>query len=362
MKKLENAKKLIKNLKQIKKVVSNKTTMKALTCVKFDGDGKNLTITGINPELNTYIVKSMESGFKGQFCVPLKSLLAALQGMKFTKFEVNESKLKVFINDSAFIKINTFPVDEYPSIPEYKKVKNCFKIQNKVINPVLKNSLKFAYDDDEIKPYLYGFNFKYNENLRIESCDGHRLLVTDKIEIESKNKKEDKFLLRKNAAAALIEMTKQDGSLDIKQDESFIIFNINDGYLSVKKSDEDFPPVDAVIPKNPEIKCSMNRIKLLETMKNTQLIRKQNKSDKAVELDINENNVNVSLLIDDIDFNDQIECNCNSKIQIAFNPDYMVDALNVLQDDKVELLITDTLTGIRINEKNVEMVIMPIRL
>ena len=123
-----------KVLRRMKKVLGC-SPVAALRCIKLEGDGKNLTISGTSSQVSA--VETIPAGFTGACCVNLKELMTALRGMNGSDISLEpapeDGRLSIISTDHSLCSLGIFPVDEFPSIISLDQGKSCFSMAAEIL-------------------------------------------------------------------------------------------------------------------------------------------------------------------------------------------------------------------------------------
>ena len=358
-----------KVLKRIKKVIGCNGHMPILRCVKLEGDGEILTISGTSIQVSA--METIPAPFMGSCCVNLKELMTALKGMNGSDISLEPAeepegggKLSIISADGSRCSLSTLPTDEFPTIINMDEGKACFSMGAEVLGGVLKRCYPFV-SDDESRPYICGIHMlTTGDFLRMEAVDGHRLILETMIpcnKVSATN-----VILPRDAIPALIDKVNGNkGFVDVRGSENHVLFGFENGYIAARKQDAEFPPVASVIPENPVIACRVSRKELFDAAKSAKAVA-ENGGGRSVSVELHVGPERLKVAVDlphtGGGFEKTLAVRSNGWMVMGFAPAYLVDAMQVLEEETVVMEMTDAFTGMRIKEKHTTIVIMPIRL
>jgi DNA polymerase-3 subunit beta len=125
-----------------------------------------------------------------------------------------------------------------------------------------------------------------------------------------------------------------------------------------------FPDYEKLIPQSFNHNIVVKREEMLEVIKRTASISQDN---IPVRLDIEKGKITVSMNIREVgSSSEDFEVSYGEeKIQIAFNPDFLIDGLNVINEDKIILSIVEPLKPVMMRSEKTDdllYILMPIRI
>ena len=112
---------------------------------------------------------------------------------------------------------------------------------------------------------------------------------------------------------------------------------------------EKYPNFEAAIPKNNDKTCIVNRKNLINAIRRVNVL--SNQKTKLIKLDIENNNIEVSVSNFDLGGEANQNLNCvyiSEKIELGINAMYFLEILNLINDDYVKLDIGNSVKGILI--------------
>jgi DNA polymerase-3 subunit beta len=310
-------------------------------------------------------VKALE---KGKTVVPSKILINILKSLEESKVELELDKetnrVKITCGEALF-SLNTMSIEEYPDFPEIKR-ENPLKIELKKFKNLLSKVQKAA-SLDESRGVLTGVLMEMEGGLMsMAATDSYRLaLIKEKLSAGSQN---IKVVIPTKVLDSIIKSEHDKGDVEIYLEENQISF-----CLAVEKEGENiivsrllsgkFPEYKQLIPKSLKHNIVVDKEKMLEVVKRISSISQDNipikltfdKGKATVSMDIKE--VGSSSEDFDVSYGEE-------RIEIAFNPEFLLDGINIMDDRSIILSIEEPLKPIIItSEKNKELIylLMPVR-
>jgi DNA polymerase-3 subunit beta len=227
----------------------------------------------------------------------------------------------------------------------------------------------FSVSNDETKYNLTGIYFKSeNENvLSMVSTDGHRLsMIKKNLSINLNSNFKDGFILPKKGIFEIRRLTEDsDEILNIGVSDNNFIVNTGSTTLVMRLVDGEFPDYSRVIPQKMEHPAIINRDELMHALKRISVLSSE--KSKGVKIRFEKDLLELSSSNPDLgDAREELDMTYRGpEISIGFNAKYIIDILQVMNDEFVSLHLKDNLSpGLIEAEKNKEFfsVIMPMRL
>ena len=227
----------------------------------------------------------------------------------------------------------------------------------------------FSISTDETKYNLTGIYFKSEESniLTMVSTDGHRLSMIKKSLKNNLNSNFSKgFILPKKGIYEIKKLTEendQDFKIGIS-DNNFVV-NSGNATLVMRLVDGEFPDYSRVVPQKMENPASINREEFLHALRRISVLSSE--KSKGIKIKLDNNILELSSSNPDLgDAHEELDMSYSGpEITIGFNARYILDILQVMNDEFIQLHLKDNLSpGLIEADKNKDFfsVIMPMRL
>ncbi|MBI3398295.1 MAG: DNA polymerase III subunit beta [Deltaproteobacteria bacterium] len=357
----------LKVLQRVQGVVEKRNTMPILA---------NMLIKALHGKID-FMATDLEVSIKDQCdAVVTKEGSITINARKLFEIikEAPEDKIDIAAEGSGKIVIKSgkakfnivgLPAEEFPSFPAYEEGQ-LFRVAPEVLKEMIEKTA-FAASTDETRYNINGvFVEKEGSYIRMVATDGHRLAV---IERSSEWPKLDKgvilprkgiFELKKiiNDAEGSLSLAFTANSMVIKKDGTVVVIRLIDG---------EFPDYKQVIPKGNEKKIELEREGFLSSLKRVSLLSME--KGRGVKFCLSKGKMELSSSNPDVgEAREEINVDYkNDGLEVGFNATYIMDALGVLDDDKVVLELKDRespaiLKAANKNEGGYLYVIMPMRI
>lgn len=355
-------------------VVEKRQTLPILSNILVNISNGIFRVTGTDLEVEITTSFSIEdTSIAIDFTVPAKKLFDICKNLDagiILDFELKENKLILKAKKSRFI-LSTLLAENFPNLDPMASTSE-FSISQRDMKHLI-DATQFSMANQDVRYYLNGLLFEiYNNEFRTVATDGHRLAysglesLTNLINIPRDNTLQ--LIVPRKAITELNRLlTDSEDLIKVSLSSSHLHIAFDELDFTSKLIDGRFPDYQRVIPatelctKNiiidrQMLKQSLSRIAVLSTEKY-----------KAARLEFSNNFLTAVVHnpeqeeaeeIIQIDYSGE-------EFTIGFNVDYLVAALNAIQDDQVSLSLTDANSSCLIKGLNndfAKYVVMPMRL
>jgi DNA polymerase-3 subunit beta len=227
--------------------------------------------------------------------------------------------------------------------------------------------VRFASSTDTSRYVLNGVLFEAKDGvLTLVATDGRRLAASLLI---VPNAPDAAFILPNKAVNEVIRLIDDEGSLvsiTFNENAAFFEFKTSDctvtSTLRSKLVEGNYPPFRQVIPKDSAVELTLNREEFAAAVKRTSLFTTEKFI--AITLALSKNLLTLTANTPEIgEAKEELSVKFTGKgAKIAFNPDYLRDALEALETDEVTLKLSDATAPGLIEVQNFRYVLMPCRL
>jgi DNA polymerase-3 subunit beta len=358
---------IMTGLQAVQNVVSTRTTLPILSNVLLRAEGKGLELTAT--DLDVTVSCSVEAQVKkaGSTTLPVKRLFGIVRelGGAELELEVDEKNVSSIRAGPSFYRIHGLSAEEFPPIPKFKE-ERMVKLDQETVRDMLKKTC-FAVSTDETRYVLNGIFFSLKDHkLTMVATDGRRLAFVDK-EVDGERGQGD-FIVPAKAVNELTRLLQDKGTVEIRYSENQAAFALSDdqggSVLVVTKLIEgNYPNYRQVIPAESKERIALIREEFLHALRRTEIMTSEKAN--SVKMTFAKNNLTINANSPDVgEGQESIAINYKGKeMAIAFNPRYLIDALNAISNDEVFFELTDELSPgvLKINGPFL-YVVMPMRL
>lgn len=360
-------------LQQVLNVVATRSTMPILSNVLIEAAEGHISLTTTNLDLGIRSRIKAEVSDTGSITLPVRKLATIVRELPQADVFVesgDNNQAKITSGGSLF-KIMGIGADEFPPLPTFENRK-VFELSQEEIVGMLK-SVSYAQSTDENRYILNGVYFNFaDEKLTLVATDGRRLGLTA-LETEISDDNAGSLILPAKTVAELERLMGKGEKVKIAFNDRQAAFEIaidesDSGltdhlYLVSKVVEGNYPNYLQVIPKETEHRVKIERELMLECVHRAALVT----SDKSnsVKLKMSKNLLEISGASSEYGESHESMAIAydGPEVQVAFNPQFLMEPLKALTKDEVFFEFKDELSpGLFKTLDNFICVIMPLRL
>jgi DNA polymerase-3 subunit beta len=361
-------------LQQVLNVVATRSTMPILSNVLIEAVDGHISLTTTNLDLGIRCRIKAEVAENGAITLPVRKLATIVRELPIHEVfvETSENNQAKITSGGSHFKIMGISAEEFPPLPTFENRKVFELSQGAVVNML--KSVSYAQSTDENRYILNGVYFNFaDEKLTLVATDGRRLGLTS-LETEISEENTGSLILPAKTVAELerlmgkgetvkIAFNDRQAAFEISIDETGDSGLIDHLYLVSKIVEGNYPNYRQVIPKETEHRVKIERELMLECVHRAALVT----SDKSnsVKLKVTKNLLEISG--SSTEYGESHESMAiaydGPEVQVAFNPQFLMEPLKALNKDEVYFEFKDELSpGLFKTLDNFLCVIMPLRL
>jgi len=361
-------------LQQVLNVVATRSTMPILSNVLIEASEGHISLTTTNLDLGIRCRIKADVTNAGSITLPVRKLATIVRELPQSDVFVESSEgnqTKITSGGSHF-KIMGISAEEFPALPSFENRK-VFELSQGDIFNMLK-SVSYAQSTDENRYILNGVYFNFaDEKLTLVATDGRRLGLTA-LETEITENNAGSLILPAKTVAELerllgkgenvkIAFNDRQAAFEIAIDDSSDSGLTDHLYLVSKVVEGNYPNYRQVIPKETEHRVKIERELMLECVHRAALVVSEKHN--SVKLKVSKNLLEISG--SSSEYGESHESMAiaydGPEVQVAFNPQFLMEPLKALTKDEVFFEFKDELSpGLFKTLDNFICVIMPLRL
>ncbi|HYO10807.1 MAG TPA: DNA polymerase III subunit beta [Tepidisphaeraceae bacterium] len=347
-------------------VVATRTPKPVLQCVKLTAENDGLTLAATDLE-----VAIRYSDAQVQIETPGEALLPADKLRDIVRESVDDTLSIELSGEQAVIKggdsrftIYTQNPREFPPVPEFEGEPD-FQIAGGHLKQLIGQTL-FAAAKESTR---YAFNgvlvVAKAKKISLVSTDGRRLAQAKGDLANDKLPKEGARAIVPAKALTLIDKLVDDPEAPVSFQirENQVIFHTADATLTSNLVEGQFPPYEDVIPKDTDKQMTAGTADFLSAVRRAALLTTE--ESKGVRLAFSKNGLRLTSRSPEsgeaeVNFPCKFE---GSDVEIGFNPQFLTEALRVVDTDEITLDLTaPNRPGLLKGGPNFLYVIMPVNL
>lgn len=347
-----NRNQFINQINNVQRAISSKTTIPILTGMKLVATQQGLIVTGSNVDISVQNLiaqdnedNELEIASLGSIVLPARffnEIIKKLPGEKFT-LEIIENNQTLITSGNSEFTLNGLDANNYPHLPEVEN-NDQLTIAAEILHQLV-NETVFSASTQENRPILTGLHLKITGNeLLAVATDSHRL-AQRKVTINNQSQNNYDIVI---PAKSLVELVRsfRDSEQDVKISisENQILFEFAQTLFYSRLLEGNYPATDRLIPQESSTQLEFEAKTLLDSVERASLLAHagrnnvvrlviENATKKAT---IYGNSPEVGTVEEDL----QPLSLTGEDLEIAFNPDYLKDALRALGDTRIRLEFT----------------------
>ncbi len=361
-------------LQQVLNVVASRSTMPILSNVLIEAEEGHISLTTTNLDLGIRCRIKAEVTDTGSITLPVRKLATIVKELPVNEvfLETSEKNQAKITSGGSLFKIMGISSEEFPPLPTFENRKVFELSQDEIVNML--KSVSYAQSTDENRYILNGVYFNFaDEKLTLVATDGRRLGLTG-LDLEVSEENAGSLILPAKTVAELerlmgkgekvnIAFNDRQAAFEIGLDEAGDTGLVDHLYLVSKIVEGNYPNYRQVIPKETEHRVKIERELMLECVHRAALVT----SDKSnsVKIKVSKNLLEISG--QSSEYGESHESMAiaydGPEVQVAFNPQFLMEPLKALNKDEVFFEFKDELSpGLFKTLDNFICVIMPLRL
>lgn len=359
-------KELTQKIGIVQKAVPAKSPMPIMECILIDATHGKINFVGNDTEFG------IETDCAGNI---LEAGKVALDARLFSDIarnisgddndeiivEVNEKHVATICCGEASFDIAGLNGEEFTLPPRIDRNQAIVLSEFSLKNMITETIFSIALNDNNKK--MTGEFLEVDQDLfRITALDGHRISIR-------KLRLKDSYEYRKAIVPgkALQELTKilsggMEDEISIYFSQNHIMFELESTTVITRLIDGDYFHVQQMLSEDYETKFRVNRKALLKAVNSSTILSRDNEKQPLI-FTINDDFMNLQIRSNIGKMTDKVPIEKNGKdLMIGFNPKYIMDALNAIDEEEVTIYMTIPRSPcfIRDDEESYNYMILPV--
>ena len=333
--------KFLEGLKSVQNIVGGKASLAILQNVLLEARGQEIVMTTTDLDISIKAVCPCEVIEKGGTTIPVKLLFNAISKVAEgeVEFETDTKDRATICAGNTKFKVAGLPESEFPKLPQDEEA-FVYTIQQATFRDMLRK-VSYAASQDDTRRTLKGVLLSFKDSkLTMVATDGRRLALVEQ-EIEFPKDAEKDIILPSKAVGELQRSLNGEGDLSMMVQKSQICFKLESVMIYSKLMDDAYPNYRQVIPVEPKERIEVDRQLLLDALDRASVMTMDEAH--STKLIFSEGKLTVTSAASDIgEAKDEVPIKyAGEKIEILFNPSYVMDCLKSIDDDEVTMNLTD---------------------
>ena len=359
---------LIIGLQTVQNIVGARTTLPILSNVLLRAYDDKLELTATDLEISISCVVGAKVTTPGSATVPVKKLFGIVRELANNEIEleVNEKNVCMIRSGTSFYKINGLSAEDFPPITPLTPDRR-LSVSQETLRSMLKRT-SFAISTDEARYVLNGIFLSLRDHkLTMVATDGRRLAMCDE-DVDVTGANEADLILPSKTVTEMNRLLQSKGDVEIRFSDNHVSFTLkaenNTDVLIISKLVEgNYPNYRQVIPAETKERVPLAREEFLHALRRAEIMTTE--KNNSVKLSFTVNHLEITANSPEVgEAKESMAINYKGPdIAIAFNPKFVLDPLNALDNDEVFLELIDELSPgvLKINGPFL-YVVMPMRL
>ena len=330
----------------------------------------------------TFVATDLETGFEGTYPATVETEgTTAINARKLYEIIRDFPNDEILVNevDNRWIEIGSEKIlyhivgmnpEEFPETPKIEEV-DFFEIDADVFKRMIEKTVAISSPGNEKRAHILGvccecFATGEGKFFRLVSTDGSRLAKVDhRFEDDIELIESEGVLIPKKGLAEVGKFLEPGKKVRLGIKHHHFIVQKENETIVIRLLEGDFPEYNDIIIKKGGIDIPIERQMFLMMLRRMSILSSENYKSvifhfKEDKLEITTTNPDIGESKEDMDVAYRGE-----PIDIAFNPKFFIDTLNVIEEKRIILNIVDNQNPCLIEpeeEKNYLSVIMPMRI
>lgn len=336
---------LLEALNNVTKALSQRTTIPVLNGIVFDVNEKGIDLLASDSELTIKVnideknIKMIEG--KGRIIIQSKYFVDMIRKMpaEDINFEVEDNlKIKVSTPSNQY-RLNCYNSNDYPNI-NIEKGNEPIVLSSVMLREII-NQTSYAMSSQEVRPLLTGINLKINGDiLECIATDSYRLSKKN-IRLTNPVDKNINIVIPGKSIVELEKIMADEDNVEIHVFSNKILFVYKNIFLQSNLLSGQYPETSHFIPSDFAYMINLNLREYLDAVDRAALLA-ENKEKNIVKMHIQDKEMVITSTSNELGNAEErlkIDSNNKEKIEISFSSKYMLDALKVIKEDNILLLL-----------------------
>lgn len=335
---------LLNGINIVSKAVPSHSNMQVLECILIKAHDNTITLTGNDGEFG------IETELEGEILKEGKVALAAKLFSEIIRKYPDNQDITIEVENnftthilSSNIKTNIKGQEgnDFTPLPNIKRT-DSFLLSELSLKDVIRQVI-FCIGENNNNKIITSVLFKIKgDELNVVALDGFRIGYR---KILLKNNYNDvEIIIPGKSLNEMSKILNNDDNNDvvIYYEKNHILFEIGKTRVVSNTVEGEYFDYELLFSKDYETKVTLNKKELLDSIDRTTVMIREGEV-KPVLFEIVDNNLNLSINTNTGENNQIIECVKSGKdIDIALRPKFMIDVLKVIDDEEIDIYMTNS--------------------
>jgi len=326
-------------------VVVARSPKPVLGCVYLKAEDQTLSLSATDLEIALAITTPrVEIPEAGEALIPAEKLNQIVRESSDTTLTIeSEAEATHIRGEDAHFKIFGYPVADFPSIPSFQGEPE-FTIESAPLARLV-HQTAFATARENSRYAINGVLLEREGNqLIIVATDGRRLALARGTcqGAGGENTTTSAIIPVKTLTLLSRLLQETEGEVRVSLGDNQILFGTDHATLSSNLVEGNFPPYRDVIPKDNDRKATIATDVLSSAVRRAALLT--NQDSKGVRMSFSESGLDLSSRAPEMgeaEIHSELAAWEGEPLEIGFNPQFLLDALKVIQEEQVTIEFKD---------------------
>ena len=333
---------LVKGVSIVSKAVPSKTTMPILECILIDATTDIIKLTANDMELGIETIIEGDIIEKGLIAIDAKIFSEIVRKLPDNEVVIEtQTNFQTLITcEKAKFNIAGKSGEEFSYLPYIEK-EEPVELSQFTLKEIIRQTI-FTISDHDSNKLMTGELFEISENiLKVVALDGHRISIR-KVELMN-NYASRKVIV---PGKTLIEVSKiLSGEVESKANiyftDNHIVFEFDRTVVVSRLIEGEYFKIDQMLSSDYETKVRVNKKELLNCIDRAMLLVKEGDK-KPIIINIGNDTMELKIQSQLGSMNEDIMIAKEGKdLLIGFNPKFLMDALRVIEDEEINIYLTN---------------------
>jgi len=362
----------LKGLSRVQSVADRKNTMPILSNVLIESGEGGISITATDLEIGLKGRYEAEVGEPGGLTLSARKLYEIVRELpeEDVSVESAENNWATVKSGSATFRFTGLAKEEFPALPDIEGTP-FITVDREAMHELIKKTI-FAAGDNDTRYVLNGLYTVIapragGVSIQMVGTDGHRLAVLRKdLDTDAPGiTGESSAIVPKKSAAELKKLLEEaEGGFQLALSKNHIVFKVDSIFMVTRLIDGNYPNYQQVIPSGNDKSVEVDRGLLMSALKRVSLLSRERTN--AVKFAISDGKAVLSSQNPEMgEAREEMAVEyAGGELEVGFNARYLLDALSVMEQEKVNILLKDSLSPCIVSQAGDEdyrCVVMPLR-
>lgn len=333
---------LNKALSIVSSVVSSKSTMPALACIKLEADKDSVTFSATNLDISILTtVNGVKIDKPGIIAVPATKFVSFVRSLSSGDVVLQEKNGSFTITSGkASLNEACLSGQDFPALPQLDDARG-YEVDSHLLTSMIK-STSYAVSRDETRPALMGILWEIKPtSLAMIATDAHRLARIEK-KMDWGITDISNVITDTQGLLHFVRLADEEKTTSIHFGNKQLSFVLGGTTIHTRVHEGPFPDYTAVIPKSNSLLVNVDREAFINTVKRVSITA--DRITNQIRLGIEKDRLELSARgTDGSRAEDELPASYDGEaLEIGFNYNYLLDVLKNVTTDMIQLAVKDS--------------------